>query len=183
MMDGTLVAAMQSLAAQMALFQALLLGVSALHKAAGWMRSVGVVRRFAGVPRSLAPATLGAIVAAELAAGALLIVPSRRAMGATLSALIWSVYLALILRAIVQGRREVDCGCSFGSASRPLGSFQVARNAVLAGLAMLTAAVSYCSGGVAAEASQVLGGVALLALYGALDQVMAVQPLRRGEVL
>ena len=29
----------------------------------------------------------------------------------------------------------------------------------------------------------VLGGLALLALYGALDQVMALQPLRSGELL
>jgi len=29
----------------------------------------------------------------------------------------------------------------------------------------------------------VLGGIALLALYGALDQVMALRPLRSGEVL
>jgi hypothetical protein len=32
-------------------------------------------------------------------------------------------------------------------------------------------------------ASEVLAACALLALYGALDQVMALQPLRRGELL
>jgi hypothetical protein len=59
----------------------------------------------------------------------------------------------------------------------------VVRNAVLAGVAMLIAWVSAASGSVPSQASQVLGGIALLALYGALDQVMALRPLRSGEVL
>jgi hypothetical protein len=48
---------------------------------------------------------------------------------------------------------------------------------------MLIAWVSAASGSVPSQASQVLGGIALLALYGALDQVMALRPLRSGEVL
>jgi hypothetical protein len=63
-----------------------------------------------------------------------------------------------------------------------LGSFHVARNAVLAGLALLIAWVSASSGSVSAQVSQVLGAIALLALYGACDQVMALQPLRTGEI-
>ena len=37
-------------------------------------------------------------------------------------------------------------------------------------------------GAVPAQGTFVLGGLALLALYGALDQVMALQPLRSGEL-
>jgi hypothetical protein len=50
-------------------------------------------------------------------------------------------------------------------------------------MAVGIAAVSAVAGGVSVELSQVLGGLALLALYGAVDQVMALQPLRSGELL
>jgi hypothetical protein len=175
-------AAIQLLIAQLAIFQALLLALSAVHKSVRWARSKSVVQQFAGVPRPLATAALSAVIMGELVAGVSLIVPAYRPMGALLAALLWTVYLALIFRAILQGRRDVDCGCSFGSTARPLGSFHVARNAVLAGLAMMIAGVSAMSGSVPAQSSQVLGAIAYLALYGALDQVMALRPLRSGEI-
>jgi hypothetical protein len=183
-MDGaSLVGAVQSFAAQMATFQAMLLAASAVHKAARWTHSLAVTRQFAGVPGVLAASSLGAATAVELAAGALLMMPAYRTAGAVLAALVWTLYVALIVRAVVQGRRDVDCGCSFGPTSRPLGSYQIARNVVLAVLAAFIACVSAFQGAVPAQATFVLGGLALVALYGALDQVMALQPLRSGELI
>jgi hypothetical protein len=179
--DPSLGSAVQSFAAQMATFQAMLLAASAVHKAARWTHSRNLMRQFAGVPGVLAGTSLGVATAVELAAGALLMVPAYRTTGAVLAALIWTLYVALIVRAIVQGRRDVDCGCSFGPTSRPLGSYQIARNLVLAALALFIAWVSAFGGAVPAQGTFVLGGLALLALYGALDQVMALQPLRSGE--
>ena len=183
MVGTSLAGAVQSFAAQAATFQAMLLAATAVHKAARWTHSRSVLRQFAGVPAVLAGPALGAATAAELAAGVLLMVPAHRATGAVLAALIWTLYLALIVRAIVQGRRDVDCGCSFGPASRPLGSFQISRNLVLAALALFVACVSAFLGTVATQGTFVLGGLALLALYGALDQVMALRPLRGGELI
>jgi Methylamine utilisation protein MauE len=179
--DPSLGSAVQSFAAQMATFQAMLLAASAVHKAARWTHSRNLMRQFAGVPGVLAGTSLGVATAAELAAGAQLLVPAFRTTGAVLAALIWTLYVALIVRAIVQGRRDVDCGCSFGPTSRPLGSYQIARNLVLAALALFIAWVSAFGGAVPAQGTFALGGLALLALYGALDQVMALQPLRSGE--
>jgi hypothetical protein len=181
--DTSLAGAVQSFAAQVATFQAVLLAASAVHKAARWRHSRLVLRQFAGVPGVVAGPALGAATAAELAAGVLLMAPAQRTTGAVLAALIWTLYLALIVRAIVQGRRDVDCGCSFGPAARPLGSFQISRNLVLAALALFVACVSTFLGAVAIQGTFVVGGLALLALYGALDQVMALQPLRSGELL
>jgi hypothetical protein len=181
--DTSLGSAVQSFAAQMAMFQAMLLAASAVHKAVRWTHSRNVMRQFAGVPGILAGSSLGVAIAVELAAGAQLLVPAYRTTGAVLAALIWTLYVALIVRAVVQGRRDVDCGCSFGPTSRPLGSFQIARNLVLAALAVFIAWVSASGGSVPAQGTFVLGGLALLALYGALDQVMALQPLRSGELI
>jgi hypothetical protein len=170
------------LVSQLAAFLGLLLMTSSVHKGIHWTHTLRVVHDFAGVPRSASPFAVIAAALGELLAGALLFVPAYRLAGALLAALLWGSYLALIVRAILQGRRDVDCGCSFGPTQRPLGLFQVARNAVLVAFALLVA-VSAANGGVPAPASQVLAACALLALYGALDQVMALQPLRRGEIL
>jgi hypothetical protein len=183
-MGASMGSAVQVFAVQMATFQAMLLAASAVHKAVRWTHSRNVMRQFAGVPGVLAGPSLGVATVLELAACALLMVPAYRTTGAVLAALIWTLYVAFIVRAIVQGRRDVDCGCSFGPTSRPLGSFQIARNLVLAALAVFIAWVSVIDGPVPpAQGSFVLGGLALLALYGALDQVMALQPLRSGELL
>ena len=173
----------QVLAAQLAVFQALLLAASAVHKAAAWSRSLAVMRQFGGVPRSLSSTALGTVIASEFVAALMLLIPAYRTAGAILAATLWTVYLGLILRAILQNRRDLECGCSFGPSSRPLGAFQLVRNALLTAMAVGIAGMSAVAGGVSVELSQMLGGVALLALYGALDQVMALQPLRSGELL
>jgi Methylamine utilisation protein MauE len=193
------------LAAQLAAFLALLLLASGLHKMIRRDRSQSVVREFAGVPRVLAPFAVMAVAAAELLAGLLLLMPAYRTLGGVFAALIWAVYLGLILRAIAQGRRDVDCGCTFGIAHRPLGAFQVVRNALLVSMAAVVAMGAPGSLGAAVNmgaaksmgaavnmgstaggpfvASQILAALALAALYGALEQVMALTPPRGGVLL
>ena len=173
----------QALAVQLAAFQAVLLLASGLHKLLRRHRTRTVVHEFAGVPRYWAPFAVGAAAAAELSAGLLLLTPSLRAAGGAVAALIWGIYLLLILRAITQGRRDVDCGCTFGAARRPLGAYQVARNGLLTSVALLVAAVCATGATGPVVATQILAAFALFALYAALDQVMALQPLRSGELL
>jgi Methylamine utilisation protein MauE len=178
---------------QLAAFLALLLLASGLHKMIRRDRSQSVVREFAGVPRVLAPFTAMAVAVTELLAASLLLTPAYRAVGGVLAASIWAVYLGLIVRAIAQGRRDVDCGCTFGIAHRPLGAFQVARNVVLMGMGALVgvgalmgvgAAVSMGSAaGGPVIATEMLAALALAALYGALEQVMALTPPRGGVLL
>jgi hypothetical protein len=180
--DESLWGAVPVFAAQMAAFEGWLLGAAAIHKAARWTHSLSVMRRFAGVPGALAAPALGAALALESAAAAMLLVGRGRAAGAVLAVLIFGLYAALIARAVAQGRRDVDCGCSFGPALRPLGAFQIARNLVLAALAAFIAGVAAHGGAVSGRATLAVGGLALLALYGALDQVMSLQPLRGGEL-
>ncbi len=170
------------LISQLAAFAALLLAASAIHKVMRRERAERVVHEFAGVPRSAAPWSVLGVALGELLAGVLLFLPDYRLGGALLALVIFSAYLALILRAMVQGRRDVDCGCSFGPTRHALGAFEVARNSLLVIFAVLLA-VSSTSGGEPVSATQGLAAFALLALYGALDQVMSLQPLRRGEVV
>jgi uncharacterized membrane protein YphA (DoxX/SURF4 family) len=174
---------MQLLVVQLAAFEAALLLASGLHKMIRRERIQAAVREFARVPRSFAPFAVLAVAVAEVLASLLLWMPSTRVAGAMLAVLIWGVYLALILRAIAQDRRDVDCGCTFGATRRPLGVFQVARNVMLTGVALLVAAGSAAGATGPAVASQILAALVLLALYGALDQAMALTPPRSGELL
>ena len=171
-----------SLAVQLATFLAVVLSASGLHKLIRRRRMHIAAREFARVPRLLAPLAAPAAAAAELSAALLLLSASHRAAGGAVAALIWGVYLLLILRAIVQGRRDVDCGCTFGVARRPLGAYQLARNFILAGMALLVAAVSALNPAEPVAGAQILAAFALLALYAALDEVTALQPLRSGAV-
>ena len=169
------------LLAQLAAFLAALLIASAAHKALTWRRTRTVVENFAGVPRPAAGAAGAAACAIESLAGLLLLLPGHRTAGAALATVIFALYLALIARAVAQRRGAVDCGCSFGAGSRRLGTFEIARNAALFASALL---LLVCAGAVAPLApSQLLAACSLLALYGAVDQLTALQPLRRGTVL
>jgi uncharacterized membrane protein YphA (DoxX/SURF4 family) len=167
--------------AQIAAFLAALCIASAVHKVFSWRRTRTVVQEFAAVPRAAASAAALAACTFEALAGALLILPDHRRAGAALATAILGVYLALIARAVALDRGGVDCGCSFGGGSRDIGKFEIMRNAVLLAAALLLLA---CADGIATLApSQLLAACALLALYGAVDQLMALQPMRQGTVL
>jgi len=140
-MTGTfsLTVVVQIAIAQFASFASLLLLVSALHKFSERARAVRAVRELTGLPVGLAGAAMLGIAAGEfLAAIGLCIVPVRLD-AAVLAALIWSGYFVFLLQAMAAGRRDVDCGCSFGLSHRPLGLFQIVRAAILALLALLVA--------------------------------------------
>jgi hypothetical protein len=170
------------LAAQLAAFIALLLAASAAHKGLRWGHTLEVAREFVGVPRAAASATALAAGLTECVAAALLFLPAYRMLGAFLAGTVLTVYLAVIVRSLTSGRRDVDCGCSFGTARHRLGGFEVTRNAVLAVITLAVAALS-AGGGPVVSASQLVGAGALLALYVALDQLMGLQPMRKGAVL
>ncbi len=172
----------QWLIVQLAAFLAALLWASGLHKLIRRDRARAAVHEFAGVPRRLAPSVVAAVATSEILAGTLLWMPASRAAGGALAVLVWSGYLWLILRAIAQGRRDADCGCSFGAGQRPLGAYHVARNAGLTGAALLVAACAASAAG-PVIASQILAALALLALYGAFDEVMSLTAPRAGALL
>lgn len=173
----------QLLVVQMAVFLAALLLAAGLHKLIRREHLRSVIQEFAAVPARLAlPAVLG-VALAEMVTGVMLWWPAYREAGGALAALLWGGYLLLILRAIAQGRRDVDCGCTFGAAQRPLGTYQVARTAVLTGVALLVALCAARTAAGPAAASQMLAACTLVALYGALDQVMVLAAPRGGELL
>jgi methylamine utilization protein MauE len=173
--------------AQLASFASLLLFAAAAHKLGNLTRTAQAVHELTGLQQPLARFAAIALAAAELSASVGLWLSPLRFDAALLAALIWSGYFVFLLQAVATGRRDIDCGCSFGEARRPLGLFQLLRAALLALLGLVVALSAAVAPGslaydvsAAAITTQVLAGVGLLALYAALDQVMTQQPLRAG---
>ena len=120
------------------LFLALLLAVSAGHKALDRARLAPVAARLASVPAWLGAPLLLAAAALEAAAAIAMALAPLRPEGALAGAAIWLAYgLALLRR-----RGEVlDCGCDLVRRERPVGTFAIGRPLLLALLAAGVAAL------------------------------------------
>lgn len=178
------------LAAQFAGFLALLLLASAAHKLAQRSHTQHAIRSLTGLDARPAALALAGLVLAEGIAGAALLIPPLRAAGAVLAAGLWGGYFLGLARAVAAGRRDVDCGCSFGAATpAALGAPQLLRTGGLALGALLVAfgaaAPRMPDAGLAQvslgrAASLACGSIALFALYLAFDQLLDLRRLPIG---
>ncbi|HVT76719.1 MAG TPA: MauE/DoxX family redox-associated membrane protein [Acidimicrobiales bacterium] len=105
--------------------------VAKLRDPEGARRTVGAV----GVPRAYQPAIAFLLSCAELAVGALLVLPGLGFIGAALASVLLAVFLAALT---VQHLRGVDvpCACFGQLATTPAGWPTLARNAVLLAVAL-----------------------------------------------
>ena len=171
-----------------AAFLALLLAATVLHKALRWKSALAATRALTDTSDGLSATLLAMALLAEACAALLLadslLNPAARASGALAAAVIWVGYSGFMLRALVQQRNDIDCGCSFGAGHVPLGHYQLARNTTLIALAAFLASTSVSAPAYSAPAfaPSLLAASMLLVAYAALDQVMALRPLRAGAL-
>ena len=115
---------------------ALLFGIAAGHKLADRERFLAVLGNYDLVPARLVPLAGMAIVAAEVGAALLLVLPPVRTPGAYLSVALLAAYALAIAINLLRGRTRIDCGClGFGRHDR-IAWTMVARNLVLIALAL-----------------------------------------------
>ena len=171
-------AVIADLAMQVAAFLAALALVSAGHKLARPARARAAIEALAGVSAGTAAIALVVLAVAEAGAGVALLTPEWRAAGAGLAAAIWTGYFLALARAFAAGRRDLDCGCSFGESHARLGPYQLLRTGGLAFaaavIAAAPAAATVARDAFAVSLSTIGGALALLALYFALDQLMSL---------
>jgi hypothetical protein len=79
------------------------------------------------------------VVAAELLAALLVLIPGARTAGLAVMAGLLLVYTAGISINLLRGRRNIDCGCSGPSSRHELSGWLVLRNLLLLGLVLLAA--------------------------------------------
>ncbi|MGQ0619591.1 MAG: MauE/DoxX family redox-associated membrane protein [Panacagrimonas sp.] len=123
---------------------AVLLASAGLHKLQDLAHFREVSRRYRLVPAVLIPAFALFIPLAEIAASLLLLVDATRLVGGILAVALLSLYAVAIGINLIRGRRDLDCGCSWGvdgrSGSNGLSSALVLRNVALVAMAGLVAA-------------------------------------------
>jgi hypothetical protein len=132
MIDPTL-----QLTARLAL--ALLFGAAAAHK----LRHVASFRAaldgYALLPAQWIVPAGAAVIVAELGIAAGLCLPPLSVAAALGAAALLSVYGAAIAINLRRGRRDIDCGCTGPARRQTIHPVLVARNALLAGIALLAA--------------------------------------------
>jgi len=113
-----------------------LLGGSALHQLLGWDEWRGVVDNYRLLPARAAVYAAALLPGAEAATASVLVAgfPARYA-GVAAAALL-SIYGCAIAVNLARGRTQIDCGCFGTRRGQGIGWWMVARNALLAGVAL-----------------------------------------------
>ena len=115
---------------------ALLFGVAAAHKLADRQRFFAVLKNYDLMPERLVPLAGAAVVAAEVVAVLLLVLPPVRTLGAWLAVALLAAYALAIAVNLLRGRTRIDCGCfGFGRHDR-IAWTMVVRNLALVALAL-----------------------------------------------
>ena len=148
---------------------ALLFASTALHKARDPAAFRATLAGYALLPERLSGVAAVALASAEAALAAALAAPAwlgARAPALVACAALLGLYAAAIAVNLARGRRDIDCGCAGRAVRQPLSAWLLARNALLAALALA------CVGGASPRALvwidgvTVSGGIALLAAAG-----------------
>jgi hypothetical protein len=109
----------------------LVFGTALLHKLRAPREFVAVLREYRLIPEAAAGVVAVLVIVAECFATLGIWWPVVRAWAAAVAVALLVVYAVAIGINIRRGRREIDCGCSFGSSAQPLSAALLVRNALL----------------------------------------------------
>ncbi len=153
---------------------AALFAASAAHKLTDFQRAVAIVRAYRVAPDVLAPFILATVVAIELVVAVGLLAPAFRAIAAIGAAGLLLAYATAIGVNLARGRRDIDCGCSFGASGERLTPVLIFRNFGLATFALSAAApVGARSLGLFDIVSAIVFAFSAAALYLAFEGLRA----------
>lgn len=149
------------------LFLALLLAISAAHKALSRQEMAGVAARLIRANEWLGMPMLLSAAAIEILAAIAMLIPQTRLVGLALAVGLWLVYgLALWNR-----RGEtLDCGCDHSRREKPVKQAAIARPFILIALAAASAALPAESWAIDTP----FAAIALLALWFAASELSAI---------
>ena len=156
----------------------LLFATAAFHK----LTDVPAFRRtledYRLLPRVLTGPAVWLLILLEASLALALVVPAWAPIAAVSSAALLLIYGLAISLNLVRGRRQVDCGCTGPAFRQPISEGLVARNLVIAGLAILAAQpVAHRDLGSGDFALIAAAVCACVALYLAVNTLLANGPL------
>ncbi len=113
------------------LLAALVFGTAALQKLRAPREFVAVLRDYRLLPASLVEVSAALVICAEAFAVLGIWWLALRGWAAATAVALLAAYSIAIGLNLLRGRREIDCGCSFGAAGQPLSPALLVRNALL----------------------------------------------------
>ena len=159
---------------------ALLFGVAAGHKLADRGRFLAVLKNYDLVPERLMPLAAAAVMAAEVVAILLLVLPPVRTLGAYFSVALLAAYALAIAVNLLRGRTRIDCGCfGFGRHDR-IAWTMVARSLALIALASTLLLPGSPRRLLALDALTVGAGLVASALLAVTFARLGALPVERG---
>jgi len=114
------------------LLVALVFGSAAAGKLRAPRAFAGILREYRVLPAVLVAPAVVCVIALEAFVTLAIWWPPLRAAAAATGLLLLTGYALAIALNLARGRREIDCGCSFGGTGEPLSWALPVRNAVLA---------------------------------------------------
>ena len=151
----------------LALFLALVLALSAAHKAQSPQRLATATGLLAGVSGPMAMVLMVLAGAIEAVAALCLVLPGATLAGALIAAVLWATYGFALWR---RRGETLDCGCDLVARPHPVGLPQVLRPLVLAVLALVIGTLP-ASDSLPIDVMAAFGG---LALYLAALEILAI---------
>lgn len=99
----------------------------------------GVLANYRLLPQPLIAPIAVALPCAEILIAIGLVVPATRSIAALCAALLLLLFAAAMAINLLRGRRDIDCGCAMGLLRERIGWPLVARNLLLAAVALVIA--------------------------------------------
>ena len=161
-------------------FLALVFATAALSKLGHAEEFYGVVRNFRILPDRASRVTALVLPVVELATAAGLLIGATAVPAALAAAALLVVFGAAIAVNVLRGRTWIDCGCFRNGLKQQVGWALVARNAAMAGAALVVAGLLPAASGLTLAEALVglLAGLTALMLYlsaSALGGLRAMQ--------
>jgi Methylamine utilisation protein MauE len=156
---------------------ALLLLTAAGHK----LRDLGRFRATVAEYRLLPPGLVGAVAVllavGELTLAAALVAPALRTPALLATAGLLVLYGAAVAVNLARGRRDLDCGCAGPAVRRPISGWMVARNGLLAAVALAGTVPVHPRTLVWVDGLTVIAAIVVVAaLHASVDRVLAYAP-------
>jgi hypothetical protein len=159
-----------------ALSVAALFAVAVAHKVQDWTTFREVVRNYQLLPRRLVPLVAAAAIALELAATLLVLIAATRPIGALLAAGLLTGYATAMAINLARGRIHLDCGCLGLGQRQAVRWWMVARNLLLAALALLAGLPVLGRELTMLDAVTMIGTTATLAILYTAQSTLAAAP-------
>ncbi len=156
------------------IFLGLFFLAAALHKLRGRQAFMAAIRGYALLPQALlAPAAVMLLIS-EVMVGVLLLLPGFEMLASLAAAALLTLYFTAISVNLLRGRRDIDCGCSFGGSSSLLSNWHLLRLGALMALALLPLAGAVSRELAAFDLLNLAGAVIVLGvLYAAGEALLA----------